>query len=137
VASGDRPALPDGCLLDAFGIRLSHVGPGRARAEMTVSPIHLNQRGIVQAGALAAFADAVAGWATYASVEHGGFTTLELGTSLVRPARAGEVLRAEARAVHVGRRTAIFDVDVLAGERLVARFGCTQLIIEPSAEDRT
>jgi acyl-coenzyme A thioesterase PaaI-like protein len=41
------------------------------------------------------------------------------------------VLHAEARGLHLGRRTALFDVDVQAGDRLVARFGCTQLIVEP------
>lgn len=133
IPAGVRPDLPEGCLLDAFGMALTHVGRGRARAEMTVAAIHLNQRGVVQAGALVAFADAAAGWATYASVEHGGFTTLELRTSLLRAARAGDVLRADARALHVGRRTAVFDVDVLAGERLVVRFGCTQLIVEPAS----
>jgi uncharacterized protein (TIGR00369 family) len=131
LSPAERPELPPDCLLSAFDIMLTHVGRGRARAEMTIAPIHLNQRGVVQAGALVAFADAVAGWATYASVAHGGFTTLELRTNLVRPARTGDVLHAEARGLHLGRRTALFDVDVQAGDRLVARFGCTQLIVEP------
>lgn len=135
----DRPpSVPEDCLLARFGMSLTHVGRARARVTMTVAPIHLNQRGAVQAGALVALADATAGWATYAAVEHGRFTTLELKANLLRNAASGDVLYADARPVHVGRRTAVFDVDVLsAPERLVARFTCTQLILEPAAAGPT
>jgi uncharacterized protein (TIGR00369 family) len=131
LAPADRPVVPDDSMLATLGMTLTHVARGRARVAMTVAPVHLNQRGAVQAGAFVALADAAAGWATYASVEHGGFTTLELRTSLLRGAKVGDELVADARAVHLGRRTAVFEVDVNAVRRLVARFGCTQLVLPP------
>jgi uncharacterized protein (TIGR00369 family) len=102
---------------------------------MPVTARHLNQRGVVQAGAMVALADAAAGWAAYTALEHGGFTTLDLHCSLLRAARAGEQLIADAAAVHLGRRTLVFEVEICrpdAPAKRMARFGCTQLVI-PSA----
>lgn len=137
VDEATRPAIPPDCLLAEFGMVLTHVGRGRARAAMTVGRKHLNQRGAVQAGALVAFADACAGWATYAAVEHGAFTTLELRCNLLRAAREGERLVAEAQPIHIGRCTAVFEVDIRCddtGARAVARFGCTQLVLDGLSE---
>jgi hypothetical protein len=67
---GDRlaPTTPAGCLIDILGIVPTHAGPGACRAEMAVGPEHLNMRGIAQAGAVVAVADAAAAWASYAAV---------------------------------------------------------------------
>jgi 1,4-dihydroxy-2-naphthoyl-CoA hydrolase len=129
---------PAGCLLDTLGITLTHVGVGRARAEMVVTPVHLNQRGAPQGGALVAFADAVAGWASDAGLAGGAdFTTLEVKCNLLGRAELGATLVAVASPVHMGRRTLVHDVDVFRAEhessphprRLVARFSCTQLVL--------
>ena len=136
LAPRERPAVPPGCLLAEFGLVLTHVGRGRSRVLMQVGPQHLNQRGVAQAGALVALADAAAGWAAYTAIEHGGFTTLELRCSLLRPAVSGEQLVAEAAPVHLGRRTLVFEVDVHRPDdrtRPVARFGCTQLVVDATA----
>lgn len=129
---------PAGCLLDVLGIVPTHAGPGACRAEMGVAAHHLNQRGVVQGGAIAALADATAGWATYAALGAQRFTTLEFKTNLLGAARSGNLLVALARPVHLGRTTILLEVDVLnAAEearpvgvrRLVARFSCTQLVL--------
>src|SRR5699024_9522448 len=51
-------SLPGDCLLAYFGIELRKVGRARAYAAMTIARHHLNQRGIAQAGAVTALADA-------------------------------------------------------------------------------
>jgi uncharacterized protein (TIGR00369 family) len=133
LAPDARPPIPAGCLLAEFGMVLTHVGRGRSRAMMPVTARHLNQRGIVQAGAMVAFADAAAGWAAYTALEHGGFTTLDLHCSLLRAAAAGDQLMADAAPVHLGRRTLVFEVDVYrpdAPAKRIARFGCTQLVLD-------
>jgi uncharacterized protein (TIGR00369 family) len=130
-----RPDIPPDCLLAEFGMVLTHVGRGRSRVRMPVTARHLNQRGVVQAGAMVAFADAAAGWAAYTALEHGGFTTLDLHCSLLRASRAGELLIADAVPVHLGRRTLVFEVAIRSLDNLdneakpIARFGCTQLVI--------
>ena len=136
--------VPAGCLLDQLGIVLTRIGRGTAVAEMTLGKGHLNQRGIAQAGAIVALADATAGWASYSAIEHGGFTTLQLSTNLLRAGRAGDRLVATAKPVRLGRRVQVIDVFVAAvdehdsdGEgELVARFTCNQLVLEPKS-DRT
>lgn len=136
LAPQARPPIPPDCLLAEFGIVLTHVGRGRSRAMMAVTARHLNQRGVVQAGAMVAFADAAAGWAAYTALENGAFVTVDLHCSLLRAARAGERLMAETVPVHLGRRTLVFDVGIcLPGnpDKPVARFGCTQMVLDAAA----
>jgi uncharacterized protein (TIGR00369 family) len=131
-----RRLVPPDCLLSAFGIRPTHIGRGACRAEMVVGPVHLNQRGITQGGALVALADAAAGWASYAAAESGQFTTVSVSCNLLRAARAGEVLTARAAPAHLGRATMVIEVSITrapAGDRgesrPLARVTCTQLIL--------
>jgi acyl-CoA thioesterase len=125
-------SLPDDTLLSGLGIVLRQVGRGASRVEMTVGRGHLNQRGIAQAGAIVALADAAAGWASYSAIEDGKFTTLNLEVNLLRPGRDGDVLVAEARPVHLGRRTHVLDVVVTRSDapaKPLARFTCTQMVL--------
>lgn len=127
-------ALPPDCLLARFGIVPTHIGRGACRAEMRICPQHLNQRGVAQAGALVAFADATAGWASYAAVESGRFTTLDLTCNLLRPVTNGDQIVATAGPVHLGRRTLMLQVDIATDAgRPVARFSCTQLVLADPA----
>lgn len=129
--------VPEGCLLDTLGMRLTDLGRAMSRVEMTIAATHLNQRGIPQGGALVALADAAAGWASYAAIERGLFTTVDLSCKLVGRADPGTTLVALAAPVHLGRRTLVVDVDVMRLDqesvepprRLVARFSCTQLVL--------
>lgn len=137
AVDAETAAVPPGCLLDTLGIVLTHVGRGRARAEMRVGAVHLNQRGVLQGGGLVAFADAAAGWAAYAALPEGRYTTLELKCNLLGKVTAGDVLVAAATPVHLGRQTLVLDVAVFradqedagAARRLTARFSCTQLVL--------
>jgi uncharacterized protein (TIGR00369 family) len=140
VAPEFNSRLPQDCLLATHGIRLVRIGRGAAVAEMSVKAIDLNQRGIAQAGAIVALADAAAGWASYSAIEHGGFTTVNLTTSLLSAARAGDVLRAQVTPVRIGRRVHVLDVSVVShiegaakSPTAVARFTCTQLVLTPPA----
>jgi acyl-CoA thioesterase len=125
-------SLPDDTLLADLGIVLRPVGRGASRVEMTVGRGHLNQRGIAQAGAIVALADAAAGWASYSAIEDGKFTTLNLEVNLLRPGRDGDELVAEARPVHLGRRTHVLAVTVTrsdVSDKPLARFTCTQMVL--------
>jgi len=131
--------LPQDCLLAQLGIELVRMGRGRAEARMPIGRIHLNQRGIAQAGAIVALADATAGWASYSATEGGRFTTLDLSINLLRAGRDGDRLVATATPVRVGRRVQVFEVTVAAEAdspvdrtHTVARFTCTQLVLEPT-----
>ena len=128
--------LPSDCLLSEFGITLVEIGRGSSTVEMTVERRHLNQRGIAQAGAIVALADAAAGWASYSAIEDGKFTTLNLEMNLLRPVREGDELVASANPVHLGRRTHVIDVVLTRREapsKPVARFTCSQLVLSAAA----
>ena len=131
---------PKGCLLDVFDIRLVMVGPGASIAEMPLMQAQMNQRGIAQAGAVMALADAAAGWATMPALpDNTHFTTLELKANMLRASRLGDTLRAEVKPVHVGSSTIVLDVLVFnpeARDKPIAKFSCTQLVLrqrEPKA----
>lgn len=127
-----QQTLPSDCLLTDLGVTLLRVGRGESVAEMRVGRGHLNQRGVAQAGAIVALADAAAGWASYSAVEDGRFTTLALDTKLIRPASDGDILIATATTLHLGRRTHLVDVAVAkrgAEHKPVARFTCQQLVL--------
>ncbi|WP_396453984.1 PaaI family thioesterase [Actinomadura sp.] len=96
VEPGTAP-VPDGCLLDVLGIEPTHIGRGACRARMRIGARHLNQRGLVQGGAIVALADAAAGWASYAALREGRFTTLELNCDFMGRAAEGGVLRGAPR----------------------------------------
>jgi uncharacterized protein (TIGR00369 family) len=138
--------VPADCLLGAHAITLTKIGRGAAVAEMLVKAMDLNQRGIAQAGAIVALADAAAGWASYSALEHGRFTTVNLTANLLSAAREGDQLRATVTPVRLGRKVQVLDVTVEAlantngssPAKPIARFGCTQLVLEAAAgQDKT
>ena len=141
VPPGFADQIPADCLLSQLGIVLTRIGRGSAVAEMTVGRGHLNQRGVAQAGAIVSLADAVAGWASYSVIDQGRFTTIDLNTNLLQAAREGDRLRATASPVRLGRRVQVIDVlvEAVCGEdgsappNPVARFSCSQLVLEAQA----
>jgi uncharacterized protein (TIGR00369 family) len=59
-----------------------------------------------------------------------GFTTIELKSNFLGTAREGEI-ECEARLVHGGRTTQVWDATVSGGEKTIALFRCTQMILYP------
>jgi acyl-CoA thioesterase len=104
----------------ALGIEVVEHGPGWARARMTVRPDMVNGHdlahgGLVFALADTAFACACNGW---------GPATVAAGAdiSFVRPARAGDLLEAEARVRTRAGRSGIYDVTIRRGDDVIAEF---------------
>lgn len=65
--------------------------------------------------------------------EGASFTTLEIKTNFLGTVREGGAVRAEARPVHRGRTTHVWDVEVADENsgRPIALFRCTQMILQP------
>jgi 1,4-dihydroxy-2-naphthoyl-CoA hydrolase len=61
-----------------------------------------------------------------------GFTTVELKSNFLGTVREG-VIRSEARPVHTGRTTQVWDAEVFdeASGRRIALFRCTEMILYP------
>lgn len=94
----------------AHGISVVQVADGRAHMVMTVRQDMLNSHGICHGGITFLLADTALAYAANAS----GHVTVSTSAtvSYPAPARLGEELHAEARAVHQGRRSGVFDVRV-------------------------
>jgi len=116
------------------GIVFTEVSEGVIKGEVELRKALLAPNGYLHAGTIIAFADTLAG---YGCISHlpanaQNFTTVELKANFLNTAQEG-TLHGEARAVHLGRTTQVWDALVTHGEerRKLALFRCTQLVLYP------
>jgi uncharacterized protein (TIGR00369 family) len=124
-----------GFLPGLLGIEWSELRSGFARGSILLAPRHFAPNGYVHAGTVVTLADTACGYGCILSRPEGAtsFTTIELKTNFVGSAREGRIV-AEARLVHGGRTTQLWDARVTREDgRLMAEFRCTQLLIYPAA----
>jgi uncharacterized protein (TIGR00369 family) len=117
-----------------FSMRVVDVREGLVAMEFAIRPQYLAPNGYLHAASVIALADTSAGYATIAHLPEGAtnFTTIELKANFIGTATEGS-LRAEARSVHQGRTTQVWDSTVTHVEsgKTVALFRCTQMILWP------
>jgi uncharacterized protein (TIGR00369 family) len=120
--------------LPAFlGIRFVEFGPGRLRAELEVRPELLTPFGNMHGGVLSAACDHVLGCVCYPHMKPGWWAaTTEFKLNLLAPVSEGTVV-AEAEIVSMTRTTAVIQIQVSNGGRLVCLAQGTVLIREPKA----
>jgi uncharacterized protein (TIGR00369 family) len=116
-----------------LGFQVTRVAATEIEASMEVGPQHLAPNGYLHAATVVAIADTACGMGCRLTLPDGavGFTTVEQKTSYLGTARDGTI-RTVAELVHGGRRTQVWDAKVFAGDRTIALFRCTQLILHPS-----
>jgi uncharacterized protein (TIGR00369 family) len=119
-----------------LGVHVSEAGPGRAVATLDVGPSVKHPGGYAHGGALAGFGDTTAAWATFPALGEGeAFTTIEFKANFITGVTKGR-LRAEAKAVHQGRRTMVLEVRITTDDderRPVAMMIVTQAILKVRA----
>ena len=117
-----------------LGITVTSVGELALNAELTVQATHLAPNGYLHAGTVVTLADTACGYACIANLPEGAssFTTIELKSNFLGTAREG-VIECEAKAVHAGRTTQVWDALVKHRDtgKLIATFRCTQMILWP------
>jgi 1,4-dihydroxy-2-naphthoyl-CoA hydrolase len=124
-------ALP-GSFPGDLGIRLTSIADDEVHGRLEVDRRHLHPGGYVHGGVWVAFGDTVAAWGTMRHLDDGhDFTTVELKANVFAAARAGDVLEAVGRPLHVGRKTQVWEVRIARGERTMAFFSCTQMVLVP------
>ncbi len=115
-----------------LGIEFTLIDDDEIRARMAVRKALLAWNGFLHAGSVVTLADTACGYGTVNSLpaDAVGFTTLELKSNFLGTARDGFV-ECVARPVHKGRTTQVWDADVNieGGDKTIARFRCTQLIL--------
>lgn len=103
-------------------------------AELTIRQAVL-AHGILHAGTIVSLADTACGYGCLASLPEGAssFSTLELKSNFMGTARDGAIV-CDARAIHSGRTTQVWDATVRHREtdKLLATFRCTQMILWPT-----
>ena len=121
-----------GSLPDLAGIAFTAIERGRVETRLEVRPETVAPNGFLHAGAVVTLADVACRLRLPRSLPEGAasFTTIELKTNFVGTATGG-TLTCVAELVHGGRTTQVWDARVVrdAGERLVAVFRCTQLVV--------
>jgi uncharacterized protein (TIGR00369 family) len=117
-----------------LGLVITEVSEGEVKGELPLRPPLLAPNGYLHAGTVVAFADTLSG---YGCISHlpekaENFTTIELKANFLNTAREG-TLYGEARAVHLGRTTQVWDAIVTHGpdRRRLALFRCTQMVLYP------
>ena len=123
-----------GYLPGLLGIRILEMGQGFVRAELPVRKELFAPNGFLHAGSVVTLADTSCGYGCVAHLPESasGFTTVELKSNHLGTARDG-VIEVEARAVHMGRTTHVWDAIVTHREtaKTIALFRCTQMILWP------
>ncbi|MGH2674798.1 MAG: PaaI family thioesterase [Actinomycetota bacterium] len=115
-----------------IGVEVLEVEDGHTRMRLEVRQQHLAPNGYLHAGVVTGLADSACGYGCVASLPEGAvnFATVEVKTNFLGTALDGEI-ECEARMVHGGRTTQVWDAEVRAGPRTIALFRCTQLILYP------
>ena len=118
-------------MADLIGLRVTHAELKRVTGEITVRTDLTQPYGYIHGGALMTLMDTVAGMASALNVGPGeGFLTVEFKINFLRSVRKGRVT-AEATAVHVGRRTHVWQVTAHDEQgRQLALATLTQLVIQ-------
>lgn len=114
-----------------MGIEIVDLAAGFLIARMKVCDHHLATNGYLHAGSVVTLADTSCGFGCIANLPEDGlnFTTVELKSNFMRSTTGGSI-RSEAKLVHAGRRTQVWDATVLDdSDRMLALFRCTQMIL--------
>lgn len=126
-----------GTMAELLGIHVTHAEPRRVVGELTMQPALSQPYGYIHGGALMTLMDTVAGMASALNLKPGeGFLTVEFKINFLRSVREGRI-QAEATAVHIGRRTHVWQVTSQDEQgRQLALATLTQLVIELRDEVR-
>ena len=118
-----------------LGLVWEVVANGEAKGRFTVEQKHMAPNGYLHAASIIALVDSACGYACVASLPEGatGFTTIEIKTNYLGSAKVGEAVACQARLVHGGRMTQVWDAEAvnLTTGRTIAVFRCTQMVLWP------
>jgi 1,4-dihydroxy-2-naphthoyl-CoA hydrolase len=131
----DAAALNDlspGRFPGLIGFEVTEVERGLVRARLDVSDGLLAPNGFLHAAVVIGLLDTACGYGCRTALPDDavGFTTIELKSNFLRTLTTG-VLACEARMVHGGRTTQVWDARAFDAENdaTVALFRCTQLVL--------
>ena len=118
-----------------LGIEWEVVETGHAKGGFTVRQGHMAPNGFMHAASVVCLVDTACGYACVCSLPEGasGFTTIEIKTNYLGSAKPGERVTCDARLVHGGRMTQVWDAEATNATtgKTIAVFRCTQMVLWP------
>jgi 1,4-dihydroxy-2-naphthoyl-CoA hydrolase len=121
-----------GTLPGLIGIEVLETSEDRLRSRLQLREELLAPNGYLHAATIIALADTSCGYGTFVTLPEGaqGFTTVELKSNFLGTKRKG-VIECEAKLIHGGGTTQVWDATVSDGEsgKTIALFRCTQMIL--------
>jgi 1,4-dihydroxy-2-naphthoyl-CoA hydrolase len=122
----------EGSLPGLIGLEIVDASEESISSRLALREELLAPNGYLHAATVVALADTSCGYGTFVGLPEGaeGFTTIELKSNFLGTAREGTI-ECEARLVHGGRTTQVWDATVSGGEKTIALFRCTQMILYP------
>jgi uncharacterized protein (TIGR00369 family) len=128
----DLNGRSEGALPGLIGLEIVGAGERNITSRLDLREELLAPNGYLHAATVVALADTSCGYGTFVSLPEGatGFTTIELKSNFLGTARQGRI-DCEARLAHGGRNTQVWDATVTDGEKNLALFRCTQMILYP------
>jgi len=91
-----------------LGLTVDESGPGYCKLHYRINDQMLNGFGIVHGGVIFSAADSAF---AFACNSHGNLTVaLDVSITYTRPARSGDLLVVEARELHLGNRTGLYEI---------------------------
>ena len=123
-----------GTLPGLIGLEIVETEEGSIRSRLELRRELMAPNGYLHAATVVALADTSCGYGTFVNLPEGAqsFTTIELKSNFVGTKLEG-VIECEARLVHGGRTTQVWDASVSdeEGGKPIALFRCTQMILYP------
>jgi 1,4-dihydroxy-2-naphthoyl-CoA hydrolase len=123
-----------GTLPGLIGLEIVGAGDGKLASRLELRQELMAPNDYLHAATVVALADTSCGYGTFVNLPEGaeGFTTIELKSNFVGTKREGAI-ECEARLVHGGRTTQVWDASVTDEEsgKPIALFRCTQMILYP------
>jgi len=128
-----RARLAANPFVNFMGIEAPEPGRGYARFVLTVRPDFLNSQGFLQGGVVASLADEAVAYALFSlTPPEQRISTVEMKINFQAAGSEG-VLEARARIAKRGRTISLGEVEVVQGERLVAKGLCTYIHLKAPA----
>ncbi|WP_141731609.1 PaaI family thioesterase [Oligoflexus tunisiensis] len=118
----------------SIGLNFVDIGENSITAEFTVGDAMLQPHGIMHGGFSCLVGEGMGSVAGNLSLKDPALAVVgqNLQALHLRPAKPGDVLRARVQAVHVGRRSQIWETEIRdqRSEKLVARVTLTVAVVE-------
>jgi 1,4-dihydroxy-2-naphthoyl-CoA hydrolase len=124
-----------GFLPGELGLEVLEARHGYLKSRVVVARRHMAPNGYMHAASVIALLDSAAGYGCRLSLPEGGvgFTTIELKSNFLGTAREGDTVECEARLLHGGRMTQVWDAEArhTGTGKTIALFRCTQMVLYP------